>query len=314
MNGSIIARDMQKSAAERSERGHILRVPGCRTWYCDWSVWFLYHEMKHSLKHSSGKASVWNRSGVDDIRFLIFSLVFSLTAPDRFYFLLSVLWRKTSTWHCYYVHLYSEHPRNAQAEPPLKSLCRADRRPLLACWWMLGLWVTDTCLMIHQLVLGGSWGSNLTGWFLERSYRDKWLWGAAHHRHRSLQPSCLLLLDSLSAEDDECLGVGAFFCVPPSEGRPSDVSLVDLPRCAVFKASARPHVAEQITLSDGCFLWNYSETLDSSILSLHRLCSHHAAGKPSRLCTVNFIISLASTWWAENTSLNCSISGQDPSY
>lgn len=127
------------------------------------------------LKHSSGKASIWNRSGVDDIRFLIFSLLFSLTAPDRFNFLLSILWWKASTWHCYYVRLYPEHPRNAQAEPPLKYVCRADSRPLLACWWMLGLWVTDTCLMSHQLVLGSGWGSHLTGWFLERRHRDKWL-------------------------------------------------------------------------------------------------------------------------------------------
>lgn len=177
---------MAQLSRGRSERGHVLRVPGCRTWYCDWPVRFFYQEIKHSLVSEPCQSF-----GLEQKRWwhLLFLIFFSLTAPHRFYFLLSVLWRKASTWHCYYVRLYPERPRNAQAEP-LKYLCRADRRPLLSCWWMPGLWVTDTCLMIHQLVLGGGWESHLTGWFLERRYRDKWLEGAAHHQHHSLQPLC----------------------------------------------------------------------------------------------------------------------------
>lgn len=42
--------------------------------------------------------------------------------------------------------------------------------------------------------------------------------GAAPRPHRSLQPSCLLLLDSLSAEDDERLALERFFLRPSVEG------------------------------------------------------------------------------------------------
>lgn len=58
--------------------------PGTALW-----LFFLYHEMKHSLLSEAQlwqKASVWSPGGVDDIRFLIFFLLFSLTAPDRLYF------------------------------------------------------------------------------------------------------------------------------------------------------------------------------------------------------------------------------------
>lgn len=107
-------------------------------------------------------------------------------------------------------------------------------------------------------------------------------------------------------------GVGAFFCIPPLEGRPSDVSWVCLPRNAFLKASADPRGWAHYSFG-WLFVWNYSEILDSSPPSLHHLCSHHAAGKPNRLCTVNLIISLLSTWWTENSSLNCWIACQDPS-
>lgn len=297
-----MAREMQKSAAVRSERGHVLCVPGCRNLIL-WLVCFCIMKLnvRWRLKHSSGKASVWNRSGVDDIRFLIFSLLFSLTAPDCFYFLLSILWWKASTWHCYYVRLYPEHPQNAQAEPPLKYVCRADSRPLLACWWMLGLWVTDTCLMRHQLVLGSGWGSHLTNGCRARHIIDITLFS----RH-------VCYYWTVICWGWWVFGAGAFFCIPPLEGRPSDVSWVCLPRVAVLKASADPRGWAHYSFG-WLLVWNYSETLDSSPLSLHRLCSHHAVGKPNRLCTVNFIISLLSTWWTENSSLNCSIARQDPS-
>lgn len=70
---------MQKNAAERSERGRVLRVPGCRTWYRDCAVVASSCEMKRSLP---SEAQLWQSFAVDDSGFLISSLPFSLTAPQ----------------------------------------------------------------------------------------------------------------------------------------------------------------------------------------------------------------------------------------
>lgn len=150
-------RETQKSAAERSESEDASCVflaaepdPATALW-----LFFVSWNETFAVVWSTALAKL--RFGTQ-AAFMTFDFSFSCSSflwqhQTVCVFLLSVLWRKASSWHCYYVRLYPEHPRNAQAESPLKYLCLTDRRRLLACWWMLGPRVTDTCPMICQLLL-----------------------------------------------------------------------------------------------------------------------------------------------------------------
>lgn len=291
-------RDTQKSAAERSEWGRILCVPGCRTWSCDCSVAFciMKWNTRCCLKRSSGKASVWNPNGVYDIRFLIFLLLFSLTALDCLYFFAQRTLEESEHLTLLLCTLVSRTP------PECTSGVSSEI--------FVSHWQTLPASLLKNVRPAGDWhlpddpsasfkvavGEVIrqADFFWRGDTETNGFEGAMHHGHRSLQPSCPLLLDSSSAENDECLGIGASFCIPPPEGRPSKLSLVDLLRRAVFKASARPHVAENITLPHGCLYGITAKPETLHPLSLYRPCLHRAARKPNWLCTVNFVISLVS--------------------
>lgn len=111
--------------------------------------------------------------------------------------------------------------------------------------------------------------------------------GAAPRPHRSLQPSCLLLLDSLSAEDDERLALERFFLRPSVEG--SGHSGAPLVGGAVPEPQLGLTVAEQITLSDGCLCGISLKLYTLPHYLSGRLHSHHAAGRTQWLRTVNSI-------------------------
>lgn len=110
--------------------------------------------------------------------------------------------------------------------------------------------------------------------------------GAAPRPRRSLQPSCLLLLDSLSAEDDECLGLERYSAALRGGQRHSDAPLVG---GAVPGPQLGLTVAEQITLSDGCLCGITLKPYTLPHYLSGRLHSHHAAGKTQWLRTDNSI-------------------------
>lgn len=117
---------MQRNAAEGSERGRVLRVPGCGTWYRDWAVWVLSREMKRSLP---SEAQLWHRFALDEGGFLMSSLPSSLTAPEPL--LISFFCCASSGGK----RALDTVITLVRPSPPectlLKYLCLAVRRPLL---------------------------------------------------------------------------------------------------------------------------------------------------------------------------------------
>lgn len=101
-------------------------------------------------------------------------------------------------------------------------------------------------------------------------------------------------------------GVAAFFYVPSSEGEAFRWFLGLLSsRCCFESLSSSSWLSPLLFQMVVCveLLWNPRLITTASAPIMQR----------ESLCTVNFIISLLSTWWTENTSLNCLISRQDPS-
>lgn len=296
-------REKQESAAERSERGRVLRVPGCRTWSSDCSLAFCI--MKWNIRCLS-EAQLWQSFGLEPkrrwwhpISHFLAPLFSDSTRPFVFFFfLLSVLWRKASAWHCYYVRLYPEHPRNAQAESPLKYLCLTDRRRLLACWWMLGPRVTDTCLMIRQLLLRWMNGEVIRQadfFFGGGEETQRQMVGGSDASWTSLTAAVI----SVVAGQFICWGWWAFggrsVILHPSSGGG------DLPNF-LWSTFAVLFLKPQLVLVwlrtslflvvVLCGITVKPETLHP--LPLRRPCLHRAARKPNWLCTVNFVISLVS--------------------